>query len=310
MQNNTLKKYHLLKPEHWPVWIGIGLLRLIILLPIKTQWKIGTGLGQIIYHLQPKRRAYAKQNIGRCLKGQSEEIQAKILKNSFHAIGKGIIESALAWWGSNRKIHRHVRIEGLHHLDEALEKKKGVLLISPHLTTLEVAGRIISKHAPTTVLQRHQNQKILNHLCQKGRGRYSKVALQHQTRKLLTALKKGEMICMLPDQDMGKERSIFVPFLNIEDTATVTSAAKIARWNNCETLFAYCLRDHKRGHFKIVIKPISEQLKSDNLDENTATINQIFSNMILEHPELYLWCHRRFKTRPEGQPDFYSENIV
>jgi Kdo2-lipid IVA lauroyltransferase/acyltransferase len=302
-----IKTHQHFLPQYWLIWLGIGILRLIVFLPIKWQWQIGGWLGKTIFHLHPKRRAYAKRNIERCLKNRSETEQKKILKESFEAMGEGLIESALAWWASNRKIHQHVRIDGLKLLDDALAKKKGVLILTPHITTLEVAGRIISHYAPTTLLQRHQNQPVINYICQKGRGRYSQIALQHQTRKLLHALKKGELICVLPDQDLGADRSIFVPFLNIEQTATITSTAKIARWNNCEALFAYCLRDKKRGHFKIVIKPLSKHLTSDDLTADTTKINEIFSNMILEHPSLYLWCHKRFKTRPIGEAPFYED---
>ena len=133
-----------LTPKYWLTWLGLGILRTSSFLPYRWLIRLGTGLGWLGFYVMPGRRRITRTNIRLAFPELDEKTQHKIVKQSFYSATLAIFESALSWWGTDHKLKSLYHIEGLEHLQAALQGGKGVLLLGGHYTTLEISGRLLA----------------------------------------------------------------------------------------------------------------------------------------------------------------------
>ncbi|MGM0542213.1 MAG: hypothetical protein ACQEQR_07240, partial [Pseudomonadota bacterium] len=123
-------------PKYWGIWLGIGLLKIVSLLPLSFKFKIGKGLGKILFYLATKRRRLALTNIQLCFPDKTPTEQQAILQAHFESLGIGLIEMAMVWWGDHKQNHAHARERELVHfigednLYQAQQTGKGVLILA------------------------------------------------------------------------------------------------------------------------------------------------------------------------------------
>src|SRR3954447_5041272 len=134
--------------RQWPAWLGIGLAALLARLPWRLQRVLGYWLGGLLHVVLRDRRHVAERNIALCFPELDPAQQAVLVRKSFSELGIGLFEFARAWWGSVQPMRRDLRVEGLEHLAAAREGGRGVIVISGHFTTLEIAARLMCDHAP------------------------------------------------------------------------------------------------------------------------------------------------------------------
>ena len=142
-----------------------------------------------------------------------------------------------------------------------------------------------------------------------GRKRYFDGVIEREdTRQTLRRLKQGRAIWYAADQDYGAKHSVFAPFFGIP-AATIVATARFARLNDSPVLMMTQIRDNKNMRWHITFYPVIEDFPSGD-DKNDATrLNGLLEAVIREHPDQYLWLHKRFKTRPAGAPSFYPDNV-
>ncbi len=133
-----------LGPKYWFTWLGLGVLRVSTLLPYAWILRLGSSLGWLSFYLLPERRRITRTNIGLAFPELDDKTQRKLVRENFRFATQAVFESALAWWGTEQRLKSLVRIEGLEHVDAALQKGKGVILLGGHYTTLEMGGRLIA----------------------------------------------------------------------------------------------------------------------------------------------------------------------
>lgn len=295
-----------LAPRFWPTWLGLGLMRLSALLPYPVLHALGSGLGRLTYHLIPGRRHVARVNVGLCFPELGERERERLVKESFVSTGISIFEAALVWWAGDRRLKALYRVEGLENIEAAQKKGKGVLLIGGHYTTLEMSGRLFSYHCDKLQpIYKPAHNQLFNALMVRARRRYYDDLLANSDmRGILRALKRGKVIWYAPDQDFGRERSVFAPFMGVP-TATLATTSGLARLSGAPVLPFYSERLPGTDGFLIRIgKPI-EPFPSGDEVADAARINAAIEAQVRRTPEQYLWVHKRFKTRPAGEPDVY-----
>src|SRR5579864_4462497 len=140
---STKKQKSLAHPIHWPVWLGLGILWLITRLPHRWQIRIGQGLGYILYLIPSELKQITRMNIRLCLTELNEKQQKTMVRKNFASLGVGLIEAAMAWWLPDKKLNDLFNVIGLEHAEKAFAKGKGIILVGPHLTCLEMVGRIL-----------------------------------------------------------------------------------------------------------------------------------------------------------------------
>lgn len=284
-----------------------GLLRLINLLPYRLQVYLGKMLGFILFHVAGKRRRIAETNLRLCFPELPEEERRKILKQHFMSLGISLFEFGIGYWWSDRRFGPLAHIEGLEHLDRALQKNRGAILLAGHFTTLEIISRVLKLHRDFHPMYRKHNNPLIEHIITSERIRYvGKVIPHDDLRSMIRSLRSNMPVLYIPDQNFGRRHSIFVPFFGIP-TATVTATSRIAAIDRTPVVPIVQERLPENRGYRLTIQQELEDFPGDDLEEDIMRINRIFEEQIRRNPVDYLWVHRRFKTRPEGEPSFYTD---
>ncbi|NDJ58174.1 LpxL/LpxP family Kdo(2)-lipid IV(A) lauroyl/palmitoleoyl acyltransferasee [Enterobacteriaceae bacterium 4M9] len=297
----------LLHPRYWPVWFGIGLLYLVVLLPYPVIFRLGRLLGHLAKRLMKRRVSVAHRNLELCFPQMSDAERQKLVDKNFESVGMGVLETGMAWFWPDWRIRRWTQSSGVEEIKELHRQKKGILLIGVHFLTLELGARIFGLEVyPGIGVYRPNDNAVIDWLQTWGRLRSNKDMLDRKDLKgMIRSLKNGEIIWYAPDHDYGPRTSVFVPFFAVDDAATTSGTWTLARLSKANIVpFVPRRKADGTGYELIMMKPESEPpLESA---EVTATwMNQIVERCIMMAPEQYMWLHRRFKTRPEGVPSRY-----
>lgn len=296
----------LLLPQYWPNWLLVAILWGCSKLPYRFLLKLGAGLGRLLMWVMPDRVHTARVNLAHCFPEWSEEKRQQVVKESFNALGVGFFEASLAWWGSARRIQKLAHLYGVEHLSAALAKKRGILLLSYHNPALEICARMMAQHCQPYMFYRPQKNKVIEYVSQKARQRYSKgIILRTEMRRTIQLLQENEMIFYLPDQDYGRKHSVFVPFFAEPKAATITMTARLTQTTGAAVILVHGGRlPNSTGYEVHIDAPLTDFPSGDDAVD-ARRINQIIEQAIAQRPEQYMWLHRRFKTRPQGEPSFY-----
>ena len=300
----------LLHPRHWPLWLLLGLLFVIGRLPWTWVLALGRWTGRRLLQLGGRRRAVAVRNLELCFPEKTAEERQRLLLRNFEYLGIALLEPGVAWFASRRRILRLARVEGLDNLGRCVDgdgPKKGVLISSLHMLCSEMALRILGEHVPFSILYRVHNNPVYEYVSAvcRARCRYKiRFIPRKQVRDLLYFLERREVGLILPDQDMGGRHSRWVPFFGIE-AATITSTSDFARLSGSAVVKGTCYLDADNRYAMRVSEPL-QAFPSEDSAADTARITALTEDFVRQHPEQYLWQHRRFKNRPKGQPSLYG----
>ena len=288
-------------PRFWPTWLMFGSLWLVTRLPFGWQMAIGRLIGALALRLAGRRRHIATVNLRLCFPDQSEDQRQRLLKGHFDALGRGVVETALAWWGRSAPLRDKARMVGLEHLQRAQSKGRGVILLSAHFTTLELGGRLLALESPFHVLYRKHKNPLFETVMQRARRRrFERAIPRDDTRALLASLKSGMPVWYAPDQNHAGPQAVFVPFFGIP-ASTLTATARLARLSGAPVVPFFPVRLPGSEGYLLVLCPALEDFPGGDIEQDTARINRLIEDVVREIPEQYLWVHRRFKTRPAGE---------
>ena len=290
-----------LGPRHWPAWLGIGIAALLARLPWSLQRWLGRGIGRLLMGLFGSRRRVAARNIALCFPELDAAAQAELLRESFAELGIGLFEFARAWWGSVAPMRNKVTVEGLEHLEAARAGGRGVIIISGHFVTLELAARLMCAHAPLAGMYRPHDGATMEWAVRRGRLRYAAAMFtREELRPAIRHLKQGGLLWFAPDQDTRRGESVYVPFFG-RPAYSLTSTHQLARLSGAAVLgFAHVRHDD--GSYTLRLSPALEDFPSADATADTARVMATIEAMIRAAPTQYLWIHRRFKRQPD-QPD-------
>ncbi|MFT4937408.1 MAG: KDO2-lipid IV(A) lauroyltransferase [Paraglaciecola sp.] len=294
----------LLHPRHWASWFAIFLLRIIALLPFKVKILAGAAFGKISYRLLKHRRHITTTNIALCFPEKSAAEQKQLIKDIFVANGIGFFEIAWAWWANPESLRPRVTFEGLEVLQQA-NADKGVLLVGGHYTHLDLAGLMVNLVVEMDAIYRKNNDPVFEYIITKGRKRVFKNVLERSNmREIVRKLREGRVVWYSPDQDHGIHNSVFAPFFGVP-AATVTSTAKLMRMGKANPVFVAHRRDRLTNQYTITFSLPDPAFPTGDEVTDATIINRMLEDAIKRQPDQYMWVHRRFKTRPEGEPSVY-----
>lgn len=275
---------------------------LVTRLPYSWQMAIGALIGRIAWLVARRRRHIAEVNIRLCYPRLSENKRAGLARAHFLSLGKGVVETALCWWGRESQLKQTFTLLGRDHLKDALSRGKGAILLSAHFTTLELGGRLLALDTPFHVLYRQHKNPLFEYVMRRARRcRFEKAIPRNDTRALLSSLRDGMPVWYAPDQNHGGPQSVFVPFFGIP-TSTLTATARLAKSSGAAVVPFFQVRLPENEGYLLVLCPALGNFPTTDPAADTEHINTLLESVIREMPEQYLWVHRRFKTRPEGEP--------
>lgn len=292
--------------RYWPTWLGLGLLWCLTRLPYAWQTGIGRLLGTTFCLFASNRRHIAEVNLSLCFPELAEQEREKLLTDHFMSLGIAILEIAMSWWATDKQLEKRVSIDGLRHLQDALKRGKGVILLSAHFTTLEIGGRLLALYAPFHVMYRKHKNPVIERVMRNARIRnFDKAIPRKDLRAMLQSLKQNLPVWYAPDQDYGAKHSIFVPFFGVQ-AASITASSRIARMSDAAVVPFFQTRLPDNQGYQLRLYPALEDFPGEDIEQDTLRINQLIEAQIRLQPEQYLWVHRRFKTRPPGEERPYK----
>lgn len=293
-------------PRFWPTWIGLGILRVLSLLPFSFQYRIGSGLGWLTSRILTSRRQIALKNVSRCFVEMEDADAEQLIESNFRWLGRSVITSGVVWWGSEQRLRSLVRLVDQHHYENALASCGRVVLLAPHFVSPEIAGIFLNiDNVGVSIYQRTKNV-LLDSVMLRARGRFGGQMFERKDdlKRLLRALRKGATLYYLPDQDPGPRRAVFAPFFGIQ-TATWPALGRLVKISNAIVIpCATRLIEDGKG-WEIAFGPPVEGFTGTDPETDAAIMNHAIEEMVIRSPEQYFWVHKRFKTRPSGEPSFY-----
>lgn len=275
-------------------------------LPFHWQLRVGRLIGRWAGKIMRRRRRIAAINLSLCFPELSPAQRADLLEEHFAALGIGLFETAMAWWAPDQQLYGLARVEGIEHLEQAMARGKGVILLTGHFTSLELGARFITWHQSFHAMYRSHKNLLYETVMRREREHRSRLApLPHEDlRGLLRAFKRGRAVWYAPDQNHGIRNSVFVPFFGVM-TCTITATSRLAALSGAAVVPYFPRRLAGTAGYEVTVLPALEHFPSDDLAADTQRINQLLEDYIRQAPEQYLWVHRRFKTQPPGSPNPY-----
>ncbi len=295
-----------LGPRFWSTWLGLGLMRLLVLLPFGMQLAAGRMLGRAASRVLRQRSQIALTNLELCFPEMSRRARMQLLRLHFESLGQGVFETAFTWWAPDRRLAGLADTDGLAYLDEALRGGKGVILLSAHFTTLEIGCRLLLLQRPFHPMYRRHENPLFEKVMRASRERLSDNPIRKDdVRQLLRSLRSGHAVWYAPDQAYRGKNAAPVPFFGVP-AATNLATSRLARMSGAPVLPFFSLR-LPDGRYRLSIQPPLAQFPGEDPRADAERINVIIEEMVREAPEQYLWVHRRFKATETGSSDPYED---
>jgi KDO2-lipid IV(A) lauroyltransferase len=286
--------------------LGLFLLWLLHFLPMNLLAPLGRGIGMLAYCFVRKRRRIARVNLRLCFPELSGAARERLLRRHFRAFGRALVESSIAWWGSAQRLKRVVSIEGQEHL-EALKGERFIALV-PHFVGIELEGVRMTLDYHGAAVYVRQRDRYVDAFLKQRRERFGgtrMISRQEGVKAILRAVQGGKSLQLSPDMDLGARDSVFVPFFGVP-AATVTALSRMAQLTRSRIVPLVVRQLPGARGYMLRFYPAWDNYPSTSLEEDARRMNAFIEDRIREMPEQYLWTHRRFKTRPPGQPKLYA----
>ena len=292
-------------PRFWPTWLAIGAMYTAAWLPWRLKLWVGSVLGLLVYRLVKRRRHIVETNLWLCFPKLDEQQHRRLVRETFIANGIGIVETATGWCRDPEHLRHRVTFKGQEHMARVQAKGQGALVIGVHFSTLDLGGALHSLFFSADVVYRPHNNPLFERFMTRSRSRIFGTAIDRRDlRGAVRRIREGRAVWYSPDQDFGRRVSVFAPFFGIE-AASVKLTAKIARMTGAPVIpLVFHRNPDNRTYTLEYLPPLADFPSGDEVADATR-VNAVIERAIRKHPEQYLWLHRRFKTRPEGEPEFY-----
>lgn len=282
----------------------VGIVWLLSWLPFRVIGALGWVIGSLLALLPTSRRHIGAVNLRLCLPDWTPAARRRLLRRHFVAMAQMLLEYGYCWFASPARLRRLMRVEGLEHL-RALDGR-AVILMMPHFTGLDLAGLRVSMETPVVSIYSRQKDPWLDEFFRTRRLRLGTGIIfsrQQGTRAVIRALRDGYRLYYLPDQDFGHRDSVFVPFFGV-NAATIGGLSRMASVAGAAVLPCYPRRE--AGGYTLVIEPPLENFPTADVVADAARMNAVIERQARRQLHQYFWLHKRFKSRPPGEADFYA----
>ena len=303
-QRSVLRTY----TEYAVAW---AILHALGALPRPFALKIGQAVGAVAHLVLPHLRRHAEANLRLALPEFDEQRRADIKRGVFRNLGRLLGEVSQFHKLNRANIEQVVVYDGLQNYLEAVALGRGVILLTGHIGAweLSVYAHSIYGH-PMSFLARRVDNPLVEQLAESYRARFGNRSIDKKgsVREVLKTLKSGGVVGILADLNTSREEGVFCDFFGVEACATA-GVATLALRTGAVVLPGYLIWDEKarihRLHFEPPVETIDTGNQKEDVIANTARYAKVLESIIRRHPDQWLWIHRRWRTRPEGEPEIY-----
>jgi KDO2-lipid IV(A) lauroyltransferase len=294
--------------EYWIVWLWV---KTIGLLPRPLARAKGIALGLIVYLLFGRLRRVGMRNLALAFPAMNRRERRRILRGTYISLGRQLAEVCLFPRYTRENISEIVVYEGFENFERAYARRKGVLFLTAHLGAWELSAFAHSLQGhPLAIVMRSLDNARVDRLIQSYRTMHGNRTVDKDdfVRGLLAAMRDGETVGILMDTNMTPPQGVFVDFFGIP-ACTASGLARIALRADAAVVPGFTVWDAKLRKYILRFDAAVELVRTgdDQADviANTAKFTNIIEDYVRHYPDQWLWVHRRWKTRPEGQPPLY-----
>ena len=295
-------------PRQWASYLftrsGILFMRLLAMLPLSLVRATGKLLGWALYIAVVPRRRVVRTNLLLCFPERSDEEIRALTRQTFVYFAQAWLDRSWVWHAPKSWILRRVTLTGAVH---ELSGTQPTVVFVPHFVGMDAAWGGVTLRIPrlSTTIYTDQSNKLLDRWILRGRRRWGNMRLFGRiegVKPVVSAVRQGQPLYLLPDMDFGPQESVFVPFYGVP-TATVPSLSRFARLGRAKVV-TVVVKMIPTG-YEVEILPAWENFPTADVVADTALMNKKLEGYINAQPAQYFWVHKRFKTRPEGTPSVY-----
>ncbi|MES2017557.1 MAG: lipid A biosynthesis acyltransferase [Pseudomonadota bacterium] len=286
----------------------LALMWLLHWLPLPLLGRFGSAIGSLLFMLLKKRRHIALTNLRMCMPELSEEARVRLARQHFQSYSRSVWERAILWWAPQSRLRRLIQVAPGVPLAQL--QAGPVILLCPHFVCLDVAGVAVMLESSLCSIYAQQKNKAFDDVLRRGRSRFRPVQLfsrKDGVKPIIRAMREHVPYFMLPDMDFGAKDAEFVQFFGIP-AATLTAPGRIAAATGAAVIpvVATFLPDY--AGWKVTFYPAWENFPGDDMALAARRMNAFIEDRVREAPAEYFWSHKRFKTRPPGEPSPYIKH--
>ena len=288
------------------IWLGV--------VDMMVDWspaardRVARFVAWFFWNVVPKRRKVALTNLKLCFPDWSEEKREQIAKQCFYRLARAALDHSVLWNGTQEQIRNFVRFD-----EGVLERitntdNRPLIVIAPHFAGLDASGIGLNLYVRGVSLYQRQSNPVWDKAAFEGRKRFSDPVLiakgtHHDLRPIIRAMREGLPFYYLPDMDHGRRNSIFIPFFGVP-AATLPMASRLAKLTKAKVIML--VAEMTEDGYQVHATDIWENFPTQDYVADTRRVTEELERWIKKFPDQYMWTHRRFKTRPEGEPSLYS----
>ena len=272
-------------------------------LPRRWVAALGRSVGSLLFHWGRKRVTLI--NLKLCFPSMTDIERERIGRGVFQNLARSTLELGRLWYSPVEVALANVTLMDKHYF-EAWRGKQPVIVLAPHFVGLDMGGTRISQEYPEVFsMYSEQKNKVFDRALRRARQRFNNATLitrQQGLRPVLKALREKRAFYYLPDMDFGAKDAVFVDFFGVK-TATVTALSRLAEITGAKVV-PLVTRQTAEG-YEARFYPAWDDFPTGNTEADARRLNAFLEERILEMPDQYFWVHKRFKTRPPGEPSLY-----
>lgn len=293
--------------ERWGNRLGLGFMRVLACLPLSWVRALGWVMGQVLHAVASRRRRIARTNWALCFPEDSTLERHRAVRRHFVYFAQAWLDRSWLWEGSEAKVRARLKVTWATH---ELHSDQPTLLLGPHFVGMDAGGTALALLQPRryACIYLSQINEEVDRWMRAGRLRFGTVRLvekQQGLRTVVHSLRSGEALYLLPDMDLGPEESVFVPFYGVP-AATVPTLPRLARLAGAKVVPV--VTRLTRNGYEVEVLPAWTGYPGRDPVADTALMNRRLEGMIAGMREQYYWVHKRFKTRPPGEPSLYGRD--
>ena len=285
----------------------LAMMWLLHFLPLPVLGRFGKLVGNLLFMVLSKRRQITLTNLRLCMPELSEAQRVVLARQHFQAYSRSVWERAILWWASPARLRRLIEVDPAVPLAQIAAGP--TILLCPHFVCLDVAGVAVLMESTLCSIYAQQKNQAFDEVLRAGRSRFRPITLvtrREGVKPIIRAMRDKVPYFMLPDMDFGSKDAEFVPFFGVQ-AATLTAPGRIAAATGAKVIpvVATFLPGYKG--WKVTFYPAWDDYPGEDMAAAARRMNSFIEERVREAPADYFWSHKRFKTRPNGEPSLYPK---
>ena len=285
---------------------GVSMMHVLAKLPLPVLRGLGRGIGNLLYVLAAPRRKIALRNLELCFPESTLAQRKTWARESIVVFCQTFLDRSWLWFGSEALVRSRVKLVGATH---ELDGDTPTIVFAPHFYSMDAGGLALPLNTERefTSIFATNPDPVLDAWFMAGRQRFGNVRMLNRAdgvKPIISTLRKGGLLYLLPDMDYGKNDSVFVPFFAVPQAATIPSLSRFARLGKAKVVGLY--NRMTPDGYVAEMTPAWENFPTDDHVADTARMNRELEAAIRTMVPQYYWVHKRFKTRPDGEASLYQ----